>query len=97
MLAHSGRMFSKGVGVMIERSMVPSMVVAALGITLRPYHVKESSEIARGGPSKGGASRFETCAAAAASPPLHLLHIRVGPARKGAPAHMCVGYMLREM
>ena len=95
MLARSGRMFARSVEMMIERGMIPSTVVAALDMTLHPYHGKEADRIARGGPSKGGASRFETYATAVVASLPYLPHIWVGPVRKGEAVHKCVGDMLR--
>lgn len=96
MLARSGRMFARSVEMMIERGMIPSTVVAALDMTLHLYHGKEADRIARGGPSKGGASRFETYATAVVASLPYLPHIWVGPARKGEAVHKCAGDMLHE-
>lgn len=94
MLERAGRMFTKSVEMMVERGMIPRLAKVALDMTQHPYLGKEHDKIARGGPSKGGATRFETYATAVIASLPYLPHIAVRPVRKGDDLAACVREML---
>lgn len=96
MLTRAGRMFAKSVQMMVERGMIPLAAKVALDMTEYPYLGKEHDKIARGGRSKGGATRFETYATAAIASLPYLPHIAIRPVHKGDDLAACVRAMLGE-
>ena len=70
--------------------MIPRSAVVAIDLTQHAYHGKKADEIARGGPSNGITSRFETYATAVIASLSYLPHVWVGPVHKGDALCECV-------
>ena len=96
MLERAGLMFSKSVEMMVERAMIPASATIAIDLTLYPYLGKLVDKIARGGPSKGGTSMFETYATAAIASLPQLPHVAIKAVYKGDSMADCVEEMLEK-
>ena len=96
MLERAGRMFGRGVEVMVKAGMILVWVTVAIDMIAKPYSGKKRDEIARGGRSKGDASWFETYATAVIASLSYLPHIGIRLAHAGNAVDKCVKGLLED-